>query len=388
MNNIILLGLVSFFTDISSDMIFPLIPVLFQMLGISPILLGTVEGVAISVSSLLKIYFGNISDKIKNRKFFATMGYFTSALGKLFLALSNTWPFFLLARSVDRLGKSIRTAPRDALISESISKDKQGTAFGLHRSMDTLGSVIGVFIAYIILYYSNNNIKTVFFWALIPALLGVLILAILVKEKSNKQLNNKKIPLIFSIKNFPKKLKLFFLISFIFALGNSSILFIILKAYKLGFTAKNIILLYGLFNLTHALFIYPASKLSDKIGRKYLLLGGYLIFGLIYLLIAQIKNPNMFWILLASLGLYMALTEGVEKAYVADLSSPDTKATALGAHATITGSMTLPASLLAGFLWEQIGSNIPFYFSSLTGFIATIMVSYFVVSKQEKVSQN
>ncbi len=382
-----MLGIVSFFTDISSAMIFPLIPTfLIETLKASPILLGTIEGVAESSMSILKVVFGYYSDKLEKRKIFATAGYTTSALGKMLLAISATWTGVLFSRTLDKLGKTIRTAPRDAIIVESVDKSRKGAAFGLHRALDTLGSVLGVAIAAYVLWQSPDNIRLVFYWAVIPAVISVTVMFVVVRDKkrvSTDPVKEKpKLNLKWSV--LPRDLKIFLGISFVFALGNSSTLFLILKAGDMGFLPLYIVLLYGVYNVSHALLSYPASKLSDRIGRKNLLVAGYFLFGIVYLTFALVESASLLWLLFAVFGLYAGLTDGVEKAYISDVAPPEIRATALGMHATVVGVMTLPASVFAGWLWEVVGSSTPFYFSAITAFVATILVSTYVYSFQQR----
>lgn len=377
MKNIFILGLVSFFTDISSEMVYPLIPAfLVGTIGVSAIALGTIEGIAQSTGSLLKVFFGYFSDQTKKRKMFASFGYGISAFSKLILALASGWLMVLISRFVDRFGKGVRTAPRDALIAESANQDKKGGAFGLHRTMDTAGAIVGILIAFFILKNFSSEIKTVFYWALVPAVISVLIITFFVKDKKPKTLEQnevKKEKIKLSWSALPKQLKIFLGITFIFALGNSSNLFLILKALDIGFLPLYALLLYATYNISYFLFLYPASSLSDKIGRKGLLVSGYFLYGAVYLSFAFVNIQSIYWILFAIYGIYIGLTEGVEKALVVDNSPPGLKATALGMHATVVGVTLLPASVVAGVLWQYFGASTPFYLSGLTGFISSIL---------------
>ncbi|RJP29548.1 MAG: MFS transporter [Candidatus Omnitrophota bacterium] len=372
MLNIILLGITSFLTDVSSEMVYPLLPVyLVTVLGAGPAVLGLIEGVAESLASITKVFSGYFSDKLKSRKPFTILGYFASALGKVFLFLSIGWGFVLVGRLLDRFGKGVRTAPRDALIADSTSKGKRGSAFGLHRAMDTCGAAVGVVLAYFLVSHYTGNFKRVFFYSLIPAFIGVLVL-FLVKEKKEKrdeQLGRKKIS--FSWKGLDKRLRLFLIFSFIFTLGNSSNQFLLLKAKDMGSPVTSVIILYLVFNVIQAVVIYPASWLSDKIGKKKLLVAGYLFYGLVYLGFALNNSLGHLWILFALYGIYMGLTEGVEKALIADISPAGLRATTIGLHATIIGIGLLPASVLAGVLWKLFGAQAPFYFGSFMGILAS-----------------
>src|SRR3989338_6731219 len=378
MKNILILGLVSFFTDMSSEMVYPLIPVfLMGTFGANPLIIGVIEGISHSFSSLFKIYFGHISDKIGKRKGFAAAGYTISALGKLIIGLSGNWSSILGGRTVDRLGKAARGAPRDALIAESTPAGRRGEAFGIHRALDTAGAFVGILIGYLILINFTGPIRSIFFYSLIPAAISVLIMLIFVREPMAPAPKTKdRTKLSWSV--LPKNLKIFLLISLLFSLGNSSNLFLIIKAIDIGFFPVVIMLLYATYNLSYALFMYPASKLSDKIGRKTMLVSGYLIFGLVYLAFAFVNQPAWYWAMFFIYGAYVGLTEGVEKAYVVDNSPEQIRATVLGTHDTIVGVMMMPASILAGSLWQFFGPATPFYFSSLIGFLATILILLYI----------
>lgn len=371
MLNIILLGITSLLTDISSEMIYPILPVyLVTQLGAGPEILGLIEGIAESLSSLLKVFSGYFSDKTGSRKPLTILGYANSALGKLILYVSFSWWFVLAARIVDRFGKGVRTAPRDALIAESAHDKKRGAAFGLHRAMDTLGATVGVLIAYLLITRYHGSFKTIFFISLIPAILGVSVL-FLVKEKK-EQIRGSAKKLRFRWGVLDKRLKLFLIFTFIFALGNSSNQFLLLRAKDLGSPLAQVILFYLVYNIVFGLVTYPASRLSDRIGRRKLLVLGYLFYGLVYLWFGLNNSISSLWFMFAVYGLYTAFTEGVEKALVADIAPGELRATAIGLHATLVGIGLLPASLLAGMLWKFLGPAWAFYFGSFMGITASV----------------
>jgi len=378
MFNIILLGITSLLTDISSEMVYPILPVyLVTKLGASPAILGLIEGIAESLASLLKVFSGYFSDKVKLRKPFAIFGYAASTVGKFILYVSTSWGNVLTARIVDRFGKGIRTAPRDALIAENSKEGRRGAAFGLHRALDSLGACAGVLCAYFLITHYKGEFKNVFLLSLIPAILGVIFL-FLVREKKvpASKLAGKRIE--FKWRTLDKRLKLFLVFTFIFTLGNSSNQFLLLRAQNLGNTLPTIILLYLFYNISYTIVLYPASKLSDKIGRKKLLVAGYLFYALVYLGFAVNKSPHNFWVLFGVYGLYIGFTEGVEKALVVDIAPNELRATAIGLHATLVGIGLLPASLFAGLLWKFIGPQAAFYFGSLMGIISSVGF-YFVL---------
>lgn len=371
MFNIILLGITSLLTDISSEMIYPILPIfLVSTLGVSPAILGLIEGIAESLASLLKVFSGYFSDKIKKRKPFTILGYSASAVGKFFLYIATSWGFVLAGRVIDRFGKGVRTAPRDALIAESASAGRRGAAFGLHRAMDTLGATIGVLLAYFLVIRFRGPLRTVFLLSLIPASAGIFFLFFVREKKSYAHLATQKIQ--FKWRNLDKRLKLFLIFTFIFTLGNSSNQFLLLRAKNQGGTLAQVILFYLVYNIVYCLAAYPASRLSDKIGRKKLLVLGYFFYGLVYLGFALNSQLNMFWVLFGVYGLYIGFTEGVEKALVADIAPQELRATAIGLHATLVGLGLLPASLFAGLLWKYLGAQAPFYFGGVMGIVSSV----------------
>jgi len=375
MFNIIILGLTSFFTDVASEMVYPLVPFFLTVkLGASPAVLGVIEGIAESLASLLKVFSGYISDRLRNRKGLTIVGYVSSAVGKLMLYFAAGWGMVLGGRVVDRLGKGIRTAPRDALIADSSAKGKRGTAFGLHRALDTGGAVVGVLLAYFFFTrLAQGAYAPVFLWSLVPAVIGVLLL-IFVREAKPKEGKEAKLPSL-RWNALPRKLQLFLVVALLFTLGNSSNTFLLLRANNLGFTPAVAILLYLVYNFVYGLVSYPAGRLSDRIGRKTLLVAGYAFYGLVYLGFALVNAPGQAWILWALFGLYglyIGFTDGVEKALVSDLAPANVRATAIGLHATIIGIGLFPASLIAGELWDHVAPSAAFYFGGGMGLLAAI----------------
>lgn len=376
MFNIILLGITSFFTDISSEMVYPLLPLyLVTQLGAGPAILGLIEGLAESLASLLKVFSGYFSDRIKARKPFTILGYAASAIGKFFLYLSTSWGYVLFARLIDRLGKGVRTAPRDALIAESAKEKKKGAAFGLHRMMDTLGACFGVILAYFFLTRYQASLKKIFLFSLIPASLGVFFL-FFVREKKTALTTRPPARLEFKWRLLDKRLKLFLIFSFIFTLGNSSNQFLLLKAKSEGSPLAQVILFYLIYNIFYAVTSFPAGWLSDRWGRKKLLISGYLFYGLVYLGFALNQNLNNFWVLFGVYGLYMGFTEGVEKALLADISPAALRGTTLGLHATLVSIGLFPASLLAGLLWKFFGPAAPFYAGAFLGCLSSLCLGF------------
>lgn len=290
MFNIVVLGIVSFLTDISSEMVYPLLPIFLTVnLGASPAIMGIIEGIAESLASLLKVFSGYWGDKTKRKKELAIVGYGSSFLGKIILILAGSWGGVLLSRVVDRLGKGVRTAPRDALIADSAEEKSYGQAFGLHRAMDTFGAVIGVAIAYLLLMADTSNFERIFLFSMIPALLGVVALFFIRQPRKEKESGK---TFSFSWSQLDGRLKAFLILTFIFNLGNSSNQFLLLRANKLGASAPLVVLLYLVYNLSYWILSYPAGRISDRIGRKKVLVVGYFIYALVYLGFAWVPQKG------------------------------------------------------------------------------------------------
>lgn len=369
MFNIIVLGLVSLLTDISSEMVYPLLPLyLDNRLGATPAVVAVIEGIAESLASLLKVYSGYHSDKFQKRKPLAIFGYGFSGLAKLLIIFSVSWPWVLWGRIGDRFGKGVRTAPRDALIAESAQEGKMGWAFGLHRAMDSFGAVIGVALAYYFITTYRGNYQAVFIWSLVPAFVGVGLL-FLAKDKFSKGAKQVK-QMSLSWSGLDPRLKKFLIVVLLFALGNSSNQFLLLRAQTMGYDTSTVILLYLMFNVVYTLAAFPAGALSDRIGRRTLLVLGYTFYGLVYLGFAMVTNSTYLWLLFGLYGMYSAATEGVEKALVAEIAPTGQKATLMGLHATLVGIGLLPASLVGGALWSYFGASVTFYFGGTLGLLA------------------
>ncbi len=370
--NVFILGLVSFFNDVASEMIYPIVPIfLTSVLGAPVAIVGLIEGIAESTASILKVVSGWLSDKFQRRKPFLVAGYSFSAISKIILSLAFSWPFVLMARFIDRFGKGTRTSARDALIAESSENSLRGRAFGFHRALDTLGAVVGPMIALLAIHFLDNNFRLIFFLAFIPAFMGILLLLFFVKEKKKEA--NSVSTFHFNWYNLDPSFKIFLLISFIFALGNSSDTFLILRAQNLGLSLSLVVLAYVLFNFTYAIFSIPAGIISDKIGPRKVLLAGFLLFSAVYLFFGLIHSSLFIWFLFPVYGLYMALTEGVGKAYISNLVPQEKSGTAFGVYHTIIGLTTFFASLFAGLLWTYIDVSAPFIFGSITAVISAFL---------------
>ncbi len=375
--NVILLGLVSLFVDISTEMVYPLIPLyLTAAFGATPALVGVIEGIAESLASLLKVFSGYISDRYRRKKPLAIFGYATALVYKLALILSASWGGILAARVIDRIGKGVRTAPRDVLVSESAGEDRQGMAFGLHKSLDMAGSAIGIFCAFLILSLAGGELpyKRVFLLSAIPAVVGVAVLCF-VRERRAPGRAAQRLSLASGWRALDMRLKLFLLVAFVFNLGNSSNAFLLLRAKDAGFTDANVVLLYLVYNVVSSLLAFPAGKLSDRVGRKSLLVVGYAAFSLVYLGFSMANTRGGFCALFALYGVYTALTAGVERALIAQMAPKEHKGAVLGLHATLVGLALLPASVLAGFLWDTVSPAAPFLLGSALAALSAVSIA-------------
>jgi len=383
--NIFVLGLVSFFNDVASEMIYPLVPIfLTSVLGAPVAIVGLIEGIAESTASILKVISGWLSDKWRKRKPFVVFGYSFSAISKILLSLAFGWPFVLIARFIDRFGKGTRTSARDALIAESSETSVRGRSFGFHRALDTLGAVIGPLLALLAIHFLDNKFRLIFFLAFIPACIGIFLLLFFVKE--NKKEDGSPSTFHFTWRDLNPFFKIFLLISFIFALGNSSDAFLILRAQNLGLSTTFVVLVYVFFNFTYAIFSMPAGIISDKIGPKKVLFSGFLLFSIIYFLFGVANSSFILWFLFPIYGIYMALTEGIGKAYISNLIPQEKTGTAFGVYQTTIGFCTFFASLIAGLLWAHIGVSAPFIYGSLMAIISAFL--FIVLEKKIKLAEN
>lgn len=378
--NIVVLSITSFFTDISSEMLYPIIPIfLTSVLGAPMSVVGLIEGIAESTASILKTFSGWLSDRLRKRQPFVIIGYFLSSLGKVTLFFAYSWPVVLVARFIDRFGKGVRTSPRDALLADSSAVEYRGKVFGFHRAFDSLGACLGPLLALLFLKVLNGNLRTVFLIAFIPAILSVITLVIFLREKtvvsrpgpSGPGLESRSIK--FNLKNFSVPFKRFLLISVIFAIGNSSDAFLIIRSKDIGLSVSLVILAYVVYNITYSAFSVPFGILSDKIARKWVIIGGFMIFALVYLGFAVYANPFTVWILFAIYGFYMAMTDGVSKAFISDIVPSELRATAIGLFYSVTGILTLFASVIAGLLWTYVAQSAPFLYGALTAIISAIL---------------
>ena len=375
----------SFLTDISSEMVLNILPLFMSsVLGIKTNIIGIIEGVAEATSSLLKVFSGWLSDKLHSRKWLAVAGYGLSALSKPFFYFANSWGAVAGVRWADRVGKGIRTAPRDALVADNVKPEQRGLAFGLHRAADTAGAMLGILIAALIVWrlqagsarLAENTFRTVVLVSLIPAFLAVLVLAVGTKEVSVGGETHK---VRISFKELGRDFTLFMLIVGIFDVGNSSDAFLVLRAQERGMSALNILLMLAAFNLIYTVVSTPAGALSDKLGRRKLIIGGWIVYALIYLGFALARSAVHVGLLYAAYGFYYGMAYGTAKAMVADLVPADLRGTAYGTYNAILGILDFPASLIAGLLWSGVGGwngfgpSAPFYFGAGMALLAAVL---------------
>ncbi|AIE83780.1 MFS transporter [Fimbriimonas ginsengisoli] len=378
------LGLVSLLTDFSSEMVYPLNPVfLTKVLGAPAWAVGLVEGAAESTASILKLYSGRLSDRVGKRKPLTVAGYSMAAVAKPMIGLAGPWGVMLAARLLDRAGKGIRSAPRDALIADTTSPLNRGRAFGLHRSMDTTGAVLGPLMGYVFLQRFPGQFRSLYLLAFLPAVLGVVVLVTVVRERA-KTGEAIKGSAAFSISGLSPSYRRYLLIIGLFALGNSSDAFILLRAQTMGVRADQMLLLYALFNVVEATLGYAAGGLSDKVGRKPLIVAGWTIFALVYLGFALASSPGIAWALFVAYGLYYTFTQGTQKAFAADLAHADRRGAELGAFHMLLGLGALPASLIAGALFSRVSPSAPFFMGAFTAALSAGLLLAFGPKKDER----
>jgi len=377
--------MVSFFIDFSTHMVYPLVPLYLISLGATVALVGVIEGIAESAASLLKVFSGYATDRYKKKKLIAFTGYVPAIIYKVALAFAASWTGVLVARVIDRVGKGIRTSPRDVLISESADKNKMGSSFGLHKALDMLGVAGGILCAYFIMRAMGENIdfRSIFLVAIIPAGLG-LCMFFFIKEKKEPRPAKSKEPFWKDFAKIDGQLKLYLLVVFLFTLGNSSNVFILLRAFSIGFDTLSVILLYFAYNMTASLLSMPMGKLSDRIGRKKLLVPGYLVFSVCYLGFALVTSQWAMVAVFVVYGVYTAMISGVERAYVVEIAPAHLKGSMLGLQATVAGIALLPASIIAGLMWDAFGPAMPFIFGSVLSLIAAIILIVFMKNTKQR----
>jgi MFS family permease len=391
--NVFFLGIVSLLTDVSSEMIFTLVPLfLSNILGASTTIIGLVGGLSDSTEGVFKIFSGWFSDRINKPKFLSTLGYGVSTLVKPFMLLATSWGIVTGIRLGDRVGKGIRTAPRDALVADSVSYAQRGRAFGLHRAMDTSGAVLGLVLAAVIIYAVQgvgiNMTLRSYHWmilgGIIPAVIAILVLVIFVRERQKKEAasgNAGRFSLSALRAGFDSRFAIFLTIMGIFTLGNSSDFFIILRAQNIDAPLIQVVLMLVLFNVVYATTSLPMGILSDKLGRRRVIATGWFIYALVYLGFALASQIWQAWLLFAVYGLYYGMVEGVARAFVADLVPADRRGTAYGLYHGVVSIALLPASVIAGWLWASINPSATFYFGGGLAFVAALCILTLVKEK-------
>lgn len=378
--NVTITGFVSFFMDVSSEMIYPLVPLfLANTLGVNKSVIGLIEGIAESTASLLKVFSGWFSDRTGNRKWLMAAGYGISTLSRPFVALASSWHQVLGSRFLDRFGKGVRTAPRDAIIAESTEKSYLGRAFSFHRSMDTMGAVVGPALAFFFLGIFSNDYRKIFWLSMIPGIIAVLLIILFITEKKKTAAVQVERPKL-TLAHFDWRFKSFVVIAMLFAIGNSSDVFLILRAQQVGIPTVTIPLVYLLFNLVYSLSAVPAGMAADKFGRKRVILLGFVLFAILYYGFAVASGAKAIWILFGFYGLFMGLTEGIQKAFLATIIPQDFKATAFGVYTTAVGLAMLPASLIGGWLWDHVSPAATFFFGTITASASAVLFIIFIIA--------
>lgn len=373
-----LIGLISFVNDAASEMLYPLMPLyLVTVLMAGPKALGLIEGIAEASSSIFKLVSGVIVDRTKKTKPWIVLGYFLAGIGRPLIAFASSWLWVLCIRFTDRLGKGLRSSPRDALLAESVPANQRGITFGLHRSMDNAGAVVGPLIAAFLLSL-NIPLRDIFLWAIVPGIVTVSLALCLREPVLEKQIVP---PFSWSMQGLSPEFRRYILVAGIFALANSSDMFLLLRARELGVPQEQIPLLWAAISLITTLFGTPLSALSDRFQRKHFILIAWLAFAFIYVGMSfSGLSIGMLLALFAVYGLFKAATEGVEKALVADLASKGMAGTAFGWFNLVSGFMLLPASLIFGWLYESFNPQYAFLFSGSCAALAVFLLAFWVFS--------
>jgi len=383
--NVFALSLVSLLNDTSSEIIYPLLPTFLALtLGASPFAIGLIEGFAESVAALLKLFSGYLSDKFNNRKLPVFFGYALASLTRPFLAFVGSWQQVLAVRVTDRVGKGIRGTPRDALLADSVAPEKRGIAFGFNRAADHMGAVLGPVCAFILLYFlasdpndpTARDYRQVFLFASIPVALGLFVIVFFVKDKPHEHHapGGSLTPIKLSLKEFDGNFKRFLVVIAIFTLSNSTDAFLLLRAEQSGIAPVTLPLLWMVLHISKVLFSLIGGDLSDRIGRKTLIFSGWIVYALVYAGFAFVTSAWQAWTLFIIYGIYFGLTEGVEKALVADLVAPEKRGTAYGFYNLAFSITVLPASVLFGLFWSTLGATPAFLISASISICAAVLL--------------
>lgn len=388
--NVFAISVVSLLNDVSSEIIYPLLPVFLSItLGASPAIVGMIEGAAESLSSLLKLFSGYFSDRRRKRKIFVVLGYGLASIARPLLAFATSWHQVFAIRLTDRVGKGIRSAPRDAMIADSVAVEQRGLAFGFHRAMDHTGAVIGPLVCYLLvmLFAADRNLLTagdftrIFLLASIPALAAVIVVSFFVKESykpfvpgSASEMASKTPPVRLSLRGFDGNFKRFLVLVALFTLSNSTDFFLLLHAQNNGVSLAALPLLWAALHVSKVLSSIYGGALSDRLGRRRLIVSGWLLYAAVYAGFAFVTSAASVWVLFLIYGIYFGLAEGAEKALVADLVRPDQRGTAFGLYNLAFGITVFPASLLMGGLWYWRGPATAFLVSAALGITAAVLL--------------
>lgn len=380
--NVVALSSVALLNDVSSEIIYPLLPAFLALsLGASPFAIGIIEGFAESIASLLKLFSGWLSDRFGTRKLPVLAGYALAALTRPVLGFVTTWPQVLAVRMTDRVGKGIRGAPRDALLADSVSPKERGFAFGFNRAADHLGAVFGPVVAFVLLWFFAANsqsptiaeYQTVFLFASVPVIIGLFVIIFFVKEKRHQPDENAEPPKL-SLKGFDSNFKRYLLVVALFTLSNSTDAFLLLRAADAGISPVVLPLLWMALHISKVVFSLIGGDLSDRLGRKTLIIGGWLIYACVYAGFAFVDSAWQAWALFIIYGAYFGMTEGVEKAFVADMVPESRRGTAYGLYNLAFGITVFPASLLFGLIWTQAGPATAFLASACVSILAILLM--------------
>ena len=388
--NVRSLGWVSLFNDIASEMIYPLLPLFLNtVLGAGVVFIGLIEGIAESVSSFLKLLSGWVSDRFQKRKGLILFGYFLASVTRPFIGLATSAYHVLFLRFFDRIGKGVRSSPRDALLSQSCSEEERGKSFGFQRAMDHAGAMTGPLVASFLMAVFTKDLRIIFLLAFIPSLFCLWILWRGVTDVSPPKISSREeskpiSPPKLNWKGWNRKFKYFLVIITLFTLGNSSDAFLLLRAQNLGLNIVSIPILWFVFHLSKTVFSVPGGALSDRIGRKKVMILAWTIYGLVYLGFAFSSNAYQVWLLFIVYGFFYGLSEGTEKAWVSDLVEESKRGTAYGAYHFCIGIAALPASLLMGLLWKAIGVQWAFTFGAAMAWIAALLAISLMGNDQKK----
>jgi MFS family permease len=380
--NVISTGLTSFLTDTSVKMVYSVMPMFLMSLGASKTSLALIEGIAESTASLVKALSGFWSDRIGKNKPFMIIGYGLSALIIPLYTFVVSPMQVLYLRFIERFGKGIRTAPRDSLIAGSVTNGETGKSFGLQKAMDNSGAIVGPLAAFVLLILFPENYRLIFLLAGIPAVLSILVIILGIKEaKKDQESLFKK----FHFKDFPAKFYLFLIIVFLFTLGNSTDALLMVKANEVGVKVAFIPLVYMITSVVAVLLAIPVGSLSDRVGKEKILIAGYLIYAIVYYGFGVTSHVWAIVGLFAMYGFYSAATDGIQKAFISDITDKNRQGTGLGIYNALLGITLLPASLIAGVLYDKVNSRVPFYFGAATALLSAVMMIFFVRGQKERV---